>query len=253
MEITSQDEQDDREHSTITTQAEQAQQREQPMPRVNRHESMDPLRRLGLEVIRQAIKDLKAKKYKGKDPDPDPMKWIQGEVGATMHVDEACKIAEVSVRRLRERAREVVREANGPLPERDHATREELAADTHDWVKTDALEVNTDTVKGWVFRGKVTALKVGVGETFIRVDERLRESLEDYRQHYSVDADEVPPLEEMDLQPEEKDTGPKANPDRAAELVYEKGYSHSEAGEELGVASSTIGNYIREYDHPEYE
>jgi transposase-like protein len=39
----------------------------------------------------------------------------------------------------------------------------------------------------------------------------------------------------------------KANPQQAVRLVHEQGMTYQEAGERLGVSSSTIGKYIREY------
>jgi hypothetical protein len=197
MEITSQDfDHDNREHEPIRTQAAQAQQREQPMAQADRAEVMDPMRRLGLELLRQTIKDLKDREYKGKDPDPDPIQWIRGEVDARMSAEEACKLAGVSLTRYRERARGIIREANGPLSERDHATREELEADSHEWVKVSDVGINDDTVSQWAHQGKVTALKVNPGNWRVRVDERLHDRFEQFRAFHSARGREVPPLEE---------------------------------------------------------
>jgi hypothetical protein len=199
MQITGQDEydHDNREYDPIITQADQAQQREPPMAKANRTEVIDPLRRLGLELLRQAMTDLKDREYKGKSPDPDPMAWMRGKVEATMHVEDACKVAGVSVRRVRERAREIIREANGPLSERDHATPEELESDSHDWIKVSDLGINTNTVSDWAYRGKVTALKVHPGNWRIRVDEKFKRRFEDYRDHRRSRGVGVPPLGEL--------------------------------------------------------
>jgi DNA invertase Pin-like site-specific DNA recombinase len=46
-----------------------------------------------------------------------------------------------------------------------------------------------------------------------------------------------------------KNGGPdkKVNPRRAVQAVFEKGMSYAEAGERLGVSSSTINKYIQDY------
>jgi hypothetical protein len=185
------DDQEDREQSDpdpIETQAEQAQrQKVDPNVRTSRSDLRwaNPRRRLGLEMIKQAKKDLEAHLYKGKDPEPHPVRWIWGE-----GLEKACALGEVSVRRVRRQMQQIIDEASGPLEGRRFASLQQLRQDDHEWLTCEQVAARFgvrcgNTASQWCSKGHVTCLKAREGESGawhwrVRVDSTLRDKVTQY-------------------------------------------------------------------------
>jgi len=145
----------------------------------------DPMQRVGLSMIRQTKKDLEDKLYKGKDPDPDPHKYIFGS-----GLERACELAQVSVTRVRAWMREIIEDAEGALKDRSHASIRELKEDDHEWLPLEEAERRFDPFsQSWMqelcSEGRLTSVKAredgeGLWYLHVRVDERLRKELEQY-------------------------------------------------------------------------
>jgi len=176
------------ERDPIETQAEQAQrQKVDPSARASRTDMRwaDPRRRLGLEMIKQAKKDLEAHLYKGKDPEPHPVRWIWGK-----GLEKACALGEVSVRRVRRQMQKIIDEASGPLEGRRFASLQQLRQDDHEWLTCEQVAARFDlrtgnTASQWCSKGHVTSLKARKGESGawhwrVRVDDTLRDKVNQY-------------------------------------------------------------------------
>jgi len=151
----------------------------------------DPRRVLGIGLIKQALRDLEAKLYRDKEPDPDPVAWLHGEAGALMDVEAACKAAGVAVQRVRRAARKIIEDADGPLEDRKLAPPEAFEKHEDEWITCEevveryGLEAKS-TVSNWVSDGLVNFTKEHGGSRSIvrvRVDDTLQGKVETYYQH----------------------------------------------------------------------
>lgn len=173
----------------IETQAEQARTRTVQPKTANRHEKIDPLRKLGASMIVQAKKDLIDMLYKDKTPNPDPKEYIFGS-----GIEKACEWAGVSVHRVRQSMRQIIREAEGPLKDRRFAAVSEVEADDNEWITTrevtDRFPVQShETVARWANEQKINGVKAredgfGTFHWMIRVDDTLFDKLNWYKDRY---------------------------------------------------------------------
>jgi hypothetical protein len=157
----------------------------------SQRQSANPKRVLGINLIKQALKDLEAKLYRDKDPDPDPMAWLHGEARALMDVETACKAAGVAVQRVRRAAKKVIEDADGSLEDRKLAPPEAFENHEDEWITCEevveryGLEAKS-TVSNWVSDGLVNFTKEHKGSRSIvrvRVDDTLLGKVETYYQH----------------------------------------------------------------------
>jgi len=169
-------------------QAEQRQNREKTYGKDyenGRHEPMDPIRKMDLTMLKQAVRDLRHKLYRDAEPKPDPVEYIF-EGGA----EEACRMAGVSLQRLRDRAEEIIADADGELKDQFIATQEDFEASPYDWLSTEAISEKTgavqNTVSTWCNSEEVNATRLSGPhhwEWRVRMDETLRDRVERYKEN----------------------------------------------------------------------
>jgi len=144
----------------------------------------DPLRMLGLAMLKQMKRDLEAGLYKDD-------KARSGRPGAavdgSLALEDVCRLAGVSVRRVRQRFAALIDAAKGPLEERTYAEPEALREDESTWVAITWMHaeygIGNDTSRAWCADGSVTAVKTsGRGGHFwhVRGDEDLQERVQGY-------------------------------------------------------------------------
>ncbi len=166
-------------------QAEQRQNREKTHgvhDEDGRHEPPDPLRVMGLTMLKQAVRDLRHKLYRDKDPDPDPVRYIF-EGGA----EKACKWAGISLHRFRERAEGIIADAEGELKDRFIAPAAAFEASEHSWASTgeisDQIGAYQNTVSKWCNFEEVNATRLTTDhgwEWRVRVDDTLHQRVDEY-------------------------------------------------------------------------